>query len=98
MNQDNIERYLAKRMTPEELEEFELKMNEEPQLKLEVLQLQESIDALKVHERSVLKSRLKEREEIIIKTKQAKNSNYRIWYILAVIAILSILWFWNYKH
>ncbi len=97
MDQESIERYLAKNMTPEEIRGFELAMDQDPQLKKEVEELEKAIEALRIHERSALKSRLKQRDQKLFESNSVNKPNRLIWYLLAVLIILSLIWIWTLR-
>jgi tetratricopeptide (TPR) repeat protein len=99
MNQESIERFLAKDMTPEELKEFESKMANDPELYQEVKKYEETINALKVYDRSALKTRLKDRDLRRLGDNTLGRSNKWIWVIIGFVLIFfSILWYLNTNH
>jgi TolA-binding protein len=91
MNQDRIERYINKDMTPDERMEFEAMMNADTELQREVLQFQKAIEALKVYEHSQLKARLQQREKDSF-TNQKKTAIHWIWYLTAGLALIFTMW------
>lgn len=97
MDQDKIERYLANRMTSDERVDFELSMSKDPQLRQEVLDLQNGIHQLKLEERAVLKSRLINLEESILEEEKIKKPKPYYWILLSLILLITVLWFKSFN-
>jgi hypothetical protein len=98
MNQDKIERYLANQMTPDEKGEFELGMNQDAQLKKEILELQKVIEQLKLQERHVLKSRLINLEKNIVEQEQVKKPIPYAWILMGVLLVIAVILIWNFNN
>lgn len=96
MNIDKIERYLAKKMTPDESIEFELRMSENPQLRQEVKELEKAIEALRFHEKSVLKSRLKQWEQQKFENTSSGRPVKLYIYLLAGLLLVLLALIWNF--
>lgn len=82
-------------MTKDEKAAFEIELQQNLQLKLELQACQKGIENLKEIERIALKKRLQKLEQSLSLQKNDRKPNYIFWIVPLAISILILLWCWN---